>query len=138
MAKYQFEILNSEVANSNTTFTANSGNNGGIVVADRGLSRSVNQRVLVAKFGDGYEQRVGDGINTKDDSFEIGLTNRTAAEINKISAFLDLKTGKAFTFTVTDNAGDTNLKVVCDTYSINYVQDDIHSLTATFRRVYEP
>ena len=67
MAKYQFEILNSEVANSNTTFTANSGNNGGIVVADRGLSRSVNQRVLVAKFGDGYEQRVGDGINTKDD-----------------------------------------------------------------------
>ena len=95
--------------------------------ADRGMSRGSKHRVLAAKFGDGYEQRVLDGINTKDDSFNLSFNNRTAEDINLISAFLDNKAGKNFDFTVTDtfnsgNLSNTTMKVVCDSYNVAYVR----------------
>ena len=105
---------------------------------DRGMARETQHRVLTAKFGDGYEQRVLDGINTKMDSFNISFNNRSASSINLLAAYLDAQAAKNFDFTVTDQAGDTTVKVVCDSYSINYVRENTHSLTTTFRRVYEP
>ena len=134
MAQFQFTITSSEVSNINSLLGVTSK----VITADRGLSRSSQQRVLVASFGDGYEQRIGDGINVKQDSFSISFNNRSAAEANVIAAFFDNRAGKAFTFTVTDSAGNTNLKVVCDTYNTTYVRENIHSISATFRRVYEP
>lgn len=109
------------------------------VVVDRGFQRQVQHRVLTAKFGDGYEQRLLDGINTKNETFSIALNNRPSEEINLIAAFLDLKAGKNFTLEIT-NLGVTpeQIKVVCDGYNLVYPQPTIHSLQATFRRVYEP
>lgn len=111
--------------------------------ADRGMQRSSAHRILTAKFGDGYEQRVLDGINTKDDSFNISFNNRTAEDINLIAAFFDDRAAKSFDFTVTDtftsgNLSNTTMKVVCDTYNVVYLRENFHSLTCTLRRVYEP
>lgn len=131
MASFQFVIPLGAIANndpsSNTT-----------VVADRGMSRTVTQRVITAKFGDGYEQRAQDGLNIKGDLFNVSFNNRLASEINLIAKFLDVKAGNNFDFIVTEHGSDATLKVVCDTYSVNYVNESFHSLTATFRRVYEP
>ena len=112
-------------------------------VADRGLSRQSKHNVLTAKFGDGYEQRVLDGINTKQDMFGISFNNREAEDINLIAGFLDDKAGKNFNFVITDtfssgNLTTSTLKVVCDGYDINYGQADNHSLSCQLRRVYEP
>jgi len=112
-------------------------------VADRGLSRKSKHNVLTAKFGDGYEQRVLDGINTKQDMFNISFKNREAEDINLIAGFLDDKAGKNFNFVITDtfssgNLTTSTLKVVCDGYDINYGQSDNHSLSCQLRRVYEP
>ena len=112
-------------------------------VADRGLSRKSKHNVLTAKFGDGYEQRVLDGINTKQDMFNISFKNREAEDINLISGFLDDKAGKNFDFVITDTFSSgslttSTLKVVCDGYDINYGQSDNHSLSCQLRRVYEP
>lgn len=109
-----------------------------IYTADRGLSRTSTHRVLTSKFGDGYEQRVLDGINTKNDEFQISFNNRSASSINLLAKYLDSKAGKNFVFTVTDYDGDTQLKVVCESYNTVYLQENTHSLTTTFRRVYEP
>lgn len=131
MAKFEFTIAAGDIGtNDPTTATT--------YTADRGLSRSTTNRVLTAKFGDGYEQRTLDGINTKNDSFSLSFNNRSSDEINEIAAFFDAKAGKNFNFTVTDHAGDTVLKVVCDSYNINYHHENFHNLTCTFRRVYEP
>lgn len=131
MAKFEFTIpqnVQAGVSNNATTVTA-----------DRGLGRTAKQRVLVATFGDGYEQRVGDGVNIKEETFSIAFNNRPASEINLIAAFFDVKAGTAFDFAVSDHTStNTTIKVVCDDYSITYNQETIHSLTATFRRVYEP
>ncbi len=112
-------------------------------VADRGLQRASTHRVLTANFGDGYEQRVLDGINTKNDVFNISFNNREATDINLIAAFFDSKSGKNFNFTVTDsfnsgNLSNTTMKVVCDSYNIVYNRENFHSLTCSLRRVYEP
>lgn len=108
------------------------------ITVDRNFKRNVKQRVLVAKFGDGYEQRVGDGINTKQDEFNITINNRNASEINLIAKFFDSTPGENFDFTTTDYDGDTTMKVVCEEYSITYTHDLYHSMSAKFRRVYEP
>jgi phage-related protein len=109
-----------------------------VVTADRGLSRNSIGRVLTAKFGDGYEQRVKDGVNAKNQTFMITFNNRAAADIYNIEKFFNENIGKAFTFTVADKAGNTAQKVVCEDYNITYISENFHSMTANLRRVYEP
>lgn len=136
MSQFSFTISGSSVdalkgdaGGTNTDFE---------VVADRGLQRQTQHNVLTAKFGDGYEQRTLNGINSKMEGFNITLNNRTASTINLVAAYLDERAGKNFTFTVTDLAGDTDLKVTCEAYNINYIRENYHALSAQFRRVYEP
>jgi phage-related protein len=128
MSAFEF-VIPANTINSNPEKT---------VVADRGLQRQVKHRILTSKFGDGYEQRVRDGINTKEDSFNISFNNRPAEEINLIAAFLDAKAGLNFNLTITNYTGDEVIKVVAEEYNISYPQETIHSLQTTFRRVYEP
>ena len=93
------------------------------------------------EFGDGYEQRVAEGINNINESYAVTLNNRPKAEIDDVIAFLDSLNGvTAFNFTIPDtNAGgnETTIKVVCDSFSQSYSYDDFYSASATFRRVYE-
>ena len=131
MAQYQFTIAAGDIGTGDPASNT-------VVVADRGLQRSTQLRVLTTSFGDGYEQRVKDGVNTKMDTFSITFNNRRAEDINRIAAFFDAKTGNNFTFTVTDHAGDTDIKVVCESYNISYIAENFHSLNCTLRRVYEP
>ena len=139
MATFSFTISASDVNSlKNTT-----GESSFEATADRGMTRSSSHRVLTAKFGDGYEQRVLNGINTKEDSFSLSFNNRSAEDINLIAAFLDDKAAKNFDFTVTDSftggsLSNTTMKVVCDSYNVNYIRENFHSLTCTLRRVYEP
>lgn len=111
------------------------------VVPDKFLSRNTRPRVLRARFGDGYEQRLPDGINTLETTYEITFINRPKAEIDDIVAYLDLKAGAtAFNFTIPDsNASpeETTIKVVCEDYNLIYVSSNCYTCTATFRRVYE-
>lgn len=131
MPQFQFTIAAGDIATGDPASNT-------IVVPDRGLSRSSANKVLTARFGDGYEQRVRDGINIKMETFSLAFTNRPFEDINRIAAFLDVKAGNNFDFTITDHAGNTTIKVVCDSYDISYINDQYHNLTCTFRRVYEP
>ena len=101
---------------------------------DRGFTKSVRHRLLVAKFGDGYEQRVRDGINTQEATFNFSFKNRPWEEIEVLSAFLDVNAGLNFNAIISEET----VKVVCENYDINYGQNDIHTLTGNFRKVYEP
>lgn len=134
MAQFQFVITGAEI----DTLKSEAGNVDFNVVADRGMSRSSSSRVLTARFGDGYEQRVRDGINIKEENFSITLNNRPAADINLIAAYLDDKAAKSFNLTITDLAGDTAVKVVVEEYNIVYVTETTHSMSFSARRVYEP
>jgi len=110
------------------------------ILPDRGLQKQSTPRVLVARFGDGYEQRIANGINSIDETFNVTFKNRTKEEIDDITGYLGSLNGvTAFNYTIPDsnNGGETTIKVVCDTFAQNYSYDDFYSASATFRRVYE-
>ena len=100
---------------------------------DRGFSRQVQQRVLRARFGEGYEQRVRDGINHKEESFGMSLANRRWEEIALISSFLDVVTPRSFPIVLERET----IKVVCENYNVIMTQGDIQSIQTQLRRVYE-
>ena len=111
-------------------------------VPDRPMSNAIKPRILKVQFGDGYEQRIQDGINNLKQEFSVTFNNRPKAEIDDIVAFLNNKAGTtAFNFTYPDSnagGGETTIKVVCEDWSQRYSYDDFYSASMKFRRVYEP
>jgi phage-related protein len=109
-------------------------------VPDKGLNSSNTPRTFTVAFGDGYEQRVANGINALSQSFSVSFDTRPKEEIDDIIAFFVNKAGvTAFSFTYADsnNSGETTIKVVCDDWSQSWDYDDFYSASATFRKVYE-
>jgi phage-related protein len=108
---------------------------------DRSLTKTTTPKVRTSIFGDGYSQRIAQGINSLEQNFNVAFQNRTKAEIDDISTFLDTVKGvTAFNFTYpdTNSAGnEVTIKVICTTYSTTYANSDFYNLTATFDRVYE-
>ncbi len=56
---------------------------------DRGLPKKTIPSVIRFKFGDGYEQRLADGINPLQQTFSVTLRTRTSAEIDNFETFLE-------------------------------------------------
>lgn len=100
---------------------------------DRGVSRASTIRVLTAKFGDGYEQRLLDGINTIEETISANFKNREESEIYAIRDFLNAQAPNSFTCYLNNDS----FSVVCETYSITHNYGTIFSLSAEFRRVYQ-
>ena len=73
------------------------------VIPDKTLTRTQSPRVRIQKFGDGYEQRLAEGINNIVDNFTLSFINRVKAEADDIIAFFETKAGvTAFDFTYPD------------------------------------
>jgi phage-related protein len=115
----------------------------GNVVPDRTMTRTSAPKVLRASFGDGYEQRVANGINSIEEKYSVSFKNRTKEDIDDIVDFFDGKAGVTkFPFTLPDsnnttNTGEHTVQVVCEQYNTNFEYDNFYTLTTTFRRVYE-
>lgn len=101
-------------------------------------------RLNIAKFGDGYEQRMADGINFIDSEYTLSWEAREELVIMAMDDFLSATTPRAFEFQhpVTKQI----IKVFCDEWDLNWnfkhkpagKSDRIHygNLTATFRIAY--
>lgn len=115
--------------------------NGEYKTPDKGLSRKLQHKILKQSFGDGYEQRVLDGINSLKETFNVSFKNRTREEITQIAEYLEsTKNVIAFPLVVpsaTIAGVEESIKVVCEDFSIMYTYDDFYSLQANLRRVYE-
>ena len=146
--KYQFTLAHTDLNTLLGAATpARESTDTRTIVADRGLSRQTTFSLLTAKFGDGYEQRAVDGINSKQEVFGLTFKNRDYKEANLIAAFFDLKKGLNFSIEITntkdvESATPTDvhetIKVACDSYTLTYITDTIATVTSQFRRVYEP
>ena len=108
---------------------------------DKSMTRNSKPVIHHAKFGDGYEQRLANGINNLEETYSISFNNRTKEEIDDIVAFFENKAGvTAFTYTVPDtneSGNEVAIKVVCSDWKKTYTFGDYYSATATFKRVYE-
>jgi len=96
--------------------------------------KSAEPRVLSAAFGDGYQQRVGDGINALAASWELTFS-RTAADIDAIEDFLIARAGVE-SFDWTDPDGNA-IRAICPSWARQPNTGlGSGSLTATFRQVF--
>jgi len=59
------------------------------ITPDRGLKTTQKPRVLSIAYGDGYEQRIADGINNLPEEWTLSWKNRNIAETNKIIKFFE-------------------------------------------------
>jgi len=99
-----------------------------------GANKSTKPRVLMAQFGDGYEQRIPDGINTQKQIWGLIFTD-SATNIMAIDAFLQLKNGSTnFTWTP---QGASEIKVLCREWNLSRDTIDTFTLQATFEQVFE-
>ena len=131
MADYKIVIKTNTAGNLSSGYSSTGTDTDAVI--DRGAGRTTSRRVLSAKFGDGYEQRVLDGINNIEETYSISFKNRAQAEINTIADFLDDQPPAPFQFYI----GNDTVYVICDSYSISYGHDSVNSLSAQFRRVYQ-
>ena len=111
------------------------------VQPDKGFGRATNMRIHLAQFGDGYETRLADGINNKNQTLSVAFSTRPKAEIDDLVAFFESLGGVTkFRFDLEDSNETSSIEsifCICDTWNQTWAYDDYYTLTATFRRVYE-
>jgi len=102
---------------------------------DNAAQADIEPRVLTSKFGDGYQQRVGDGINIRPRTFTLTFNTRTDAEMSPIVTFLETANGiNSFDWTPPFGAAG---KFVCRKWSPSKPKFGINNLSLTFEEVYE-
>jgi|TARA_R110000823_G_scaffold312943_1_gene440062 phage-related protein len=114
-----------------------------IATPDKSMTKTSAPKVLSVSFGDGYEQRIADGINSLKETYSLSFKTRPKADIDDIVVFLDTKKNVSkFLFTMPDTnnttrTGEKDLKVVSTGYSLTYDYDNFYSLTLSLKRVFE-
>jgi|TARA_B100001287_G_C22503850_1_gene444949 phage-related protein len=111
------------------------------IVPDKGLSKTNTPVIFRAEFGDGYEQRIANGINNLKQEFSVAFATRPKAEIDDIIGFFESTNGvTAFDFTFADTNASGNeetVKVYVKDFTQKWEYDDFYTCSATFVRVYE-
>jgi phage-related protein len=99
------------------------------------MSGDATLRVRKAQFGDGYAQRVSDGLNNRLSSFNLQFIG-DAAKISAILAFLDAHAG-ATSFYWTPPLR-MQLLFTCEKYTEPTKDGDVYTITATFDQTFAP
>lgn len=105
---------------------------------DWGADEQNKARVRKVAFGDGYDLRMRDGINSVNSSWSVQFTCRVITEIHAIRSFLEAHGGvDYFLFPDPVDAGVTH-KVVCDEWS-RTIPESVGraSMSAQFRVVFD-
>ena len=108
------------------------------VAYDKGVMQSAKPRVLQAKFGDGYEMRVRDGINNTPREWSLSFKTRTKADIDNLYDFFNgLASVDTCKLTVPFDGGESTAVVVIEEYSRTLDYDEFYSLNCKAREVFE-
>ena len=101
-----------------------------------GSSDNSKYRILEAKFGDGYTQAAGDGINTKEQTIQLVWSDLSVTDVDAIIAFFDTQGGyTAFDYTLPNDS--SALKFKCKQYKKSWAKGNLQNINATLERVYD-
>lgn len=105
-------------------------------VPDYGATREIKPNVRVAQFGDGYEQRLANGLNTQAKKWTLSFPMRSDTEADGIEAFLAAR-GAVESFDWTDPTGNAG-KYVCRAWVRRTDQYGLNTIECQFEQVFEP
>lgn len=92
-------------------------------------------RVRSIRFGDGYQQDVGDGLNNREDEWSVSATGYEV-DLQPLMDFLDARAGHiAFLWTP---PGRPQALYKCQAYTTTHMHGDQMKLSATFKRTFHP
>lgn len=91
-------------------------------------------RIIVAQFGDGYSQRVRDGLNNDMAVWDLAFNNQTTANATSIETFFATQGGTTvFDWTPPNSA--SSKKFICREWTRTEVSYNVVSITAKFEQV---
>lgn len=103
-----------------------------------GGSRKKTARVLKAQFGNSYAQRAADGLNAVSSEYSVTFGNLTYAEAKAIDRFFEAQAGyQAFLYRAPGTEEAPKLWTV-ESWTMQHVDGDIHSITATMLQQFTP
>ena len=100
-----------------------------------GAALSVKPSVHKVSFGDGYEQRMAFGLNTKPEVWSVEFHGKTTTDAAAIDAFLKAR-GAVECFNWTSPSG-LAAKFVCEEWSRTIEEPNIENIRATFKQVFD-
>jgi phage-related protein len=97
-------------------------------------------RVKINQFGNGYQQRITDGLNTSLIEFTLNFENRSEKETVSILHFLQQMNGKqSFIYNLPTIYSKSNLNLntmfICPEWSANFISYNNYSIDALFLEV---
>lgn len=94
-------------------------------------------RTLVSEFGDGFLQRVGDGINTIKEKVAVIINDLTPAEADEVDQFFTRHGGYKF-FYWTAPGKQKPKKYICVEWAYAYQTPHFCGVRANFEEVFDP
>lgn len=101
-----------------------------------GSQRKTTARVMKTDFGDGYGQRVADGLNSLRDEWNVIFDSMTEAEMQTADTFLRQRLG-SLAFTWTPPGETVPKRWVCNEWSVTPLDPGAFSMSATFVQVFD-
>ena len=100
-------------------------------------TKNLQTNLLVAKFGDGYEQRTPNGINYTKQQWNISWENITLADLTTIEAAIaSARYGAdAFTWTPFNEASQKKFKY--QTHDVTFLSGDLCTVSMQIIQVYD-
>ena len=105
-------------------------------VPDRGFTRNTKPRVLTYQFGDGYSQRVNDGINNMPSIYNLTFSGRSVTQADAIIAFLTATEGRRY-FLWTPPGESYQIKVIASEWSMTHDTSVSRNISVTFTQVFD-
>jgi phage-related protein len=101
-----------------------------------GSSKSTEAKILSPKFGDGYSQRTGDGLNAVAQKWSLIWENLSLDQANLIDNFFIARAGvAAFLWTPTNETIER--KFICSTWSRIWQTPFTDRMSATVEEVFD-
>lgn len=105
-------------------------------IASTGAAVDYTPSVRQVKFGDGYEQRLAFGLNTRAERWTLEFRARTTTDATAIDAFLKARNAVE-SFDWTSPSGTVG-KWVCREWSRSIDEPNVETIRAKFEQVFEP
>jgi len=102
----------------------------------KSFSSSSKPRVITSQFGDGYSQRVGQGINRIVKEWSLVFKSRSLTDANAIETFFVARSGVEG-FLWTPPGESTTYSVICSEWSKTYDSNISATIQAKFTQIFD-
>jgi len=104
---------------------------------DFSSAKRTQPKISNIQFGDGYAQRIAQGINNVSSNWSVSFVNRTLEEATEIENFF-IARGGTESFDWTPPREEIEIKVVCTSWERSFSNPVSDTIRATFEQVHEP